>query len=121
MQILKSTTFVFLSILSFAILILAFIPIFFPIVVVLAGSLSILMGLLLWRAQNKGEFIKQDATGPVARVESRILRRSILAVGISVLLYCILWIWTQFFYILPLKESQEPFRQDSQSTRNGGR
>ncbi|MBW7859143.1 MAG: hypothetical protein H3C43_12815 [Leptonema sp. (in: Bacteria)] len=102
---------------SFILLALAFIPILFPIVIGFSALLSVTMILLLWQAQKKGEFTKtnSDPTGPVSRIESRILRRSILAAAISVFLYCIFWIWTQFFYILPLKKSQEPFRQDSQT------
>jgi O-antigen ligase len=114
-RLLRKTGWILLSALSFLLLGLAFVPVLFPVVLVVAIPLALFMVALLWRARRQGEFerLSSDPTGPVRRIESRILRRSIFAIATSLILYTLLWLHSQFFYIGPLKRDQEPFRQDA--------
>lgn len=115
MRLLRKTGWILLSVLSFLLLGLAFVPVLFPVVLAVAIPLALFMVALLWKARRQGEFerLTSDPTGPVRRIESRILRRSIFAMGTSVIVYVLLWLHSQFFYIGPLKRDQEPFRQDA--------
>lgn len=111
----RKTGWLLLTALSFVLLGLALIPILFPVVLALGIPLAGAMVFLLWRARRRGELQPQsmDPTGPVQRPESRILRRSLFAMGMAVVLYALLWLHSHFFYIIPLKQEQEPFRQDA--------
>mgnify|MGYP006996006135 CR=1 FL=1 len=98
-----------MSLLSMLLVVLAFVPVLFPFVVVIAALLALFMVFRLRTVMTDSN----DPTGPGKRIESRILRRSMFAAALSLVLYIGFWLYTQFFYILPLKQDQEPFRDDA--------
>lgn len=98
------------SLLSILAMALAFIPVLLPAVCVLAALVAVLVLGSTAGPQTEVKTLWSQVWGGSG---SRPFRRSIRAVAISAILYGLLWVHSELFYVGPLKRDQEPFRKDA--------
>lgn len=95
-------------------LILAFIPVLFPVVLIM----GVLVCLTVVSFFREGASVDADTGIRLFRFPgfgkgTNPLTRSILAMVVSLGLYLVLWLHSQLFYVGPLKKDQEPLRRDA--------